>query len=146
MPLVYPQLRSLRFRIGLTERAAMDVVRAAAATGLLATEKKRALMLRMADPIRPVVESMPPRGAPWTAARVDVRGRIDGRPATASVAVVDHLTNLATVPLVHAAMQVGTGAVASGVMIPERAFDAGSFLSTIAEHGIRIARLDPVRV
>lgn len=146
MPGVYPGLRSLRYRVGLTERAAMDVVRASAAAGLLATERQRLLMLRMADPVRPVLESLPPRGAPWTAARVDVRGRSSGRPTTISLAVVDHLTNLATIPLVTAATTVGNGDIRSGVLVPERAFNARSFLTTVAEHGIRVARLDPVRV
>lgn len=146
LPTIYPELRSLRYRVGLTERAAMDVVRASAAAGLLATEKQRTLMLRMADPMRPVLELLPPRGAPWTAARVDVRGHAQGRAATVSVSVVDHLSNLATVPLVHGALEVAEGSSPKGVVVPERAFDSRSFLTAIAERGIRIAKLDPARV
>jgi hypothetical protein len=124
----------------------MDVVRASAAAGLLATEKQRQVMLRMADPMRPLLELLPPRGAPWTAARVDVRGRAHDRSTTVSVSVVDHLSNLATVPLVYGALEVGGGGAPAGVVVPERAFDARSFLTSIAERGIRIARLDPSRV
>ena len=146
MPLVYPGLRSLRFRAGLTERAAMDVVRASAAAGLLATEKRRRLTLRLADPFRPAVESLPPHGAPWTAARVDVRGRGDGRSTTISLAVVDHLTNLAAVPLACAAVELGRATSKKGVLAPEQVFDPGTFLRSMAERGIRLARLDPARV
>lgn len=146
LPAVYPKLRSLRYRVGLTERAAMDVVRASAAAGLLASEKQRNLMLRMAEPLQPLLELLPPRGAPWTAARVDVRGRSQDRSSTVSVSVVDHLSNLATVPLVHAALEVGQGGVPTGVVVPEKAFDAGSFLTAMTERGIRIARLDGTRV
>lgn len=146
MPLVYPGLRSLRFRAGLTERAAMDVVRAAAAAGLLGTEKQRRLMLKLADPVRPALEALPPHGAPWTAARVDVRGHAAGRATTVSLAVVDHLTNLAAVPIACAAVMVGEGTSKKGVAAPEQVFDPGTFLTAIAQRGIRLARLDPVRV
>lgn len=146
LPKTYPGLRSLRYRLGLTERAAMDVVRAATASGLLATEKQRARMLKMAEPMQPVLEMLPPRGAPWTAARVDVRGQSQGRSTTISLAVVDHLSNLAAVPVVCAALEVASGQAPTGVMVPEKAFDAASFLRTIGERGIRVARLDPVRV
>lgn len=146
LPGTYPELRSLRFRIGLTERAAMDVVRASAVARLLATEKQRRLWLRLADPLRPALEAVPPRGAPWTAARVDVRGHSGSTPATVSLAVVDHLANLAAVPLAYAALEVGAGHLPPGVLSPEVAFDTKDFLKKVGERGIRIARLDPVRV
>ena len=146
MPQTYPGLGSLRFRIGLTERAAMDVVRASAAARLLRTDKQRRLWLRMSEPLRPVVEALPPRGAAWTAARVDVRGRSEGKPITVSLAVVDHLSNLAAVPLAYATREVARGNVGKGVMVPEHAFDPRSFLRAIAHRGIRIARLDPATV
>lgn len=146
MPRAYPGLRSLRFRIGLTERAAMDVVRASAATRLLATEKQRRLWLRMSDPVRPLIEALPPKGPAWTAARVDVRGRSEGAPSSVSLAVVDHLGNLAATPLTRAALELGSGGAKTGVVGPDRAFDPALFLARIAERGIRIARLDPVTV
>ena len=145
LPVEYPGLGSLRYRVGLTERAAMDVVRASAAAGLLKTESGRVRMLKMADPMRPVIEMLPPRGAPWTAARVDVRGPSGGRLSTVSLAVVDHLANLATVPLVCGALQVVAGGVPTGIVVPERAFQAGAFLEKIASRGIRVARLDAAR-
>ena len=146
LPRSYPGLRSLRFRIGLTERAAMDIVRASAAARLLATEKQRRLWMRMSDPLRPAIESLPPRGPAWTAARVDVRGHSDGTPSTVSLAVVDHLANLAATPLACAALQLGAGGAKTGVVGPERAFEPVAFLRRVAERGIRIARLDPVTV
>ena len=146
MPQTYPGLRSLRFRIGLTERAAMDLVRASAVARLLATEKQRRLWLRMSEPLRPAIEALPPRGAAWTAARIDVRGRSEGKPETVSLGVVDHLSNLAAVPLARGALEIGGGTAAKGVVTPEQAFDPRSFIRSIAERGIRVARLDPARV
>jgi saccharopine dehydrogenase-like NADP-dependent oxidoreductase len=143
LPSEYPGLASLRYRVGLTERAAMDVVRASAVAGLLKTESGRTRMLTLAEPMRPVLEMLPPRGAPWTAARIDVRGPSGGRQTTVSLAVVDHLSNLATVPLVCGALEILAGKVPTGVVVPERAFDPGAFLETVAERGIRVARLDP---
>lgn len=146
LPGTFPELRSLRFRIGLTERAAMDVVRASAVARFLATEKQRRLWLRLAEPLRPALEAVPPRGAAWTAARVDVRGHSGSTSATVSLAVVDHLTNLAAVPLAYAALTVGSGQCAPGVLSPEVAFDTKDFLKKVGERGVRIARLDPARV
>ena len=146
VPRSYPGLRSLRFRIGLTERAAMDLVRASAAARLLSTEKQRRLWLRMSDPLRPAIESLPPKGPAWTSARVDVRGSSNGSPTTVSLAVVDHLGNLAATPLACAALQLGAGPTKTGVVGPQSAFDPADFLKRIAERGIRIARLDPVAV
>lgn len=146
LPQAYAGLRSLRFRIGLAERAAMDVVRASAASGLLRTDKQRRLWMRLSEPLKPVVEMLPPRGVPWTAARVDVRGRSDGRPATVSLGVTDHLTNLAAVPLAIAARELGSNGSKSGVLVPDVAFDPRTFLEAVTQRGIRVARLDPVPV
>ena len=123
----------------------MDVVRASAAAGLLGTESGRVRMRKLADPIRPILEMLPPRGAPWTGARIDVRGPSGGRLTTVSLAVVDHLANLATIPLVCGALQILTGDVPTGVVVPERAFEAGMFLEQVASRGIRVARLDASR-
>lgn len=142
---IHPELRTLRFRIGLTERAAMDVTRASLATGLLASERNRRTFVRLSKPLRPFLESLPPRGAAWTGARVDVRGVRAGRPHTVSLAVVDRISNLATIPLAKAATEV-TKLPGGGVKAPEQAFDARSFLRALAERGIRIARLEAQKV
>ena len=146
MATTYPNLRFLRFRIGLTERAAMDVVRASAAARLLASEKQRRLWLRVSEPLRPMLESMPPRGASWTSARVDVRGAAGGRAQTVSLAVVDRIANLAAVPLARAALEAGTAGLKKGVLTPEAAFEPRSFLGSVSRRGVRVARLDPLNV
>lgn len=146
LPRNHPGLRSLQFRIGLTERAAMDVVRASALAGLLGTEKQRRLWIRMSEPLRPVIENLPPRGPAWTAARVDVLGRSQGHHVTISLGLVDHLANLAAVPLAQAAREIAAGGVKNGVLVPERAFEPGRFLEAVATRGIRVARLDPAPV
>ena len=142
----YEGLRSLRFRVGLTERAVMDVVRASAFARLLATETQREAWLNLSQPLRPLLESMPPRGAPWTSARIDVRGRSGGRPTAVSLAVVDRLVNLAAVPAATAAIRVATEDVPRGVVPPESAFESASFLGELNRRGIRIARLEQASV
>ena len=145
LPTLYPELRTLRCRMGLTERAAMDILRAAVASGLLATELNRRAWTRLSEPVRPLLESLPPRGPAWTGLRVDVRGSADGRMRTVTYGVADRLTNLATLPLCLAAVEIG-GGVARGVRTPEQAFDPRSFLNKVIAHGIRVARLEPERV
>lgn len=146
LPHAHPGLRSLSFRIGLAERAAMDIVRASAAIGLLGTDKQRRLWMRLSEPLRPLVELLPPRGAPWTAARVDVRGRSAGRTTTVSLGVTDHLANLAAVPLAIAARELSSNGMKAGVLVPDVAFDPRNFLEVVTRRGIRVARLDPVPV
>ena len=144
-PRVYAGLSTLQCRMGLTERVAMDVLRAAVASGLLANEANRRAWTRLSDPARPLLESIPPRGAAWTGLRVDVRGTSDGRARTVTFGAADRLTNLATLPLCLAAIEVGNG-VAHGVRSPEEALDLKSFLGKLVARGIRIARLEPERV
>ncbi|MDQ3982384.1 MAG: saccharopine dehydrogenase NADP-binding domain-containing protein [Actinomycetota bacterium] len=139
-----PGLRACEFRVGLTEKPIMDIARASAALGLGGTERTRRMSYRFAEPLRPLIEKIPPRGASWTAARVDVRGKKDGRPTTESLAVVDRLANLAAAPLVLAALALARGEVHErGVRTPEAAFDAGDFLAALAQRGLRVARLEP---
>jgi hypothetical protein len=128
--------------MGLTERAVMDTLRASLATGLLTTDRKRRAWLRMSEPMRPFVEALPPRGAAWTAARVDVRGSKDGRTLTISYGVVDHLANLGSIPLARAAVELA-GRKGGGVLAPEQVFEPKPFLNALVQRGIRLARLEP---
>ncbi|MDQ3940558.1 MAG: saccharopine dehydrogenase NADP-binding domain-containing protein [Actinomycetota bacterium] len=145
LPLVHGDLRTLRYRAGLTERAAMDVLRASLATGLLSTEQNRRLWLKLSNPVRPLLESMPPRGAAWTGLRVDVHGQTNGRPRTVSFGVVDRLANLATIPLALAAVDV-TKERGRGVRSPEQVFDPKRYLKSLIARGIRIARLEAQQI
>jgi saccharopine dehydrogenase-like NADP-dependent oxidoreductase len=142
LPARHPDLSSLHCRMGLTERAVMDVLRASLVTGFLATDRNRRAWLRLTEPMRPFVEALPPRGAAWTAARVDVRGNKDGRSQTISYGVVDHLANLGSIPLARAAVQLA-GREGGGVLAPEEVFEPKAFLSALVERGIRLARLEP---
>lgn len=141
------RLRSLQFRIGLGEKVVMDTVRASVATRALGVEVARQTWLRAAEPLRPLLERIPPHGPPWTAARVDVRGTSEGRSSAVSYAVVDRLANLASVPIAYAALQLGRKDVTNpGVRAPEEVFSPKPFLRALAERGIRIARLEPAPV
>lgn len=138
-------VRALRYRMGLTERAAMDVMRASIAAGLLKTERRRQRWLQMSDPLRPILEAMPPRGAPWTGVRVDVRGARDGRSTTISLGATDRLTNLGTIPIAHGALEIAKGG-GRGVRTPDQVFEPRKFLRGLVARGLRIARLEPQHV
>jgi len=143
----FPGLRSLAFRLGLTEKAAMDVLRASVATGLLKSERARQTFSALTGPMRPVLEKVPPRGAPWTSARIDVRGTSEGRRAGVTLGVTDHLSNLACIPLAIAAVELGTKrAKHPGVHAPDEVFEPAGFIKKIGERGLRIARLEPYPV
>jgi saccharopine dehydrogenase-like NADP-dependent oxidoreductase len=142
-PRVYPDLRAIRFRTGLTERAAMDALRAAAAARLprAGTDHLSARVVRRS--VR-LLRSLPPRGAAWTAARVDVWGETDGRPEIVSLGVVDHISNLTSLPLAHAAVEIGRRAVTHpGVNTVEEVFEPAPFLGALAHRGLRAAHLTP---
>lgn len=138
----YPALSAFRFRIGLAEKAVMDVVRAGIAARLTSGELRRQLWLKSAAPVRPVLEKLSPKAAPWTALRIDVRGRAGGRSKTISYGVVDHLVNLASIPLAQAAVERPTGEPL-GVVSPEQVFEPRSFLRKVAARGLTFARLEP---
>ncbi|MGH2699219.1 MAG: hypothetical protein ACRDJL_08485, partial [Actinomycetota bacterium] len=128
-------LPSLRVRMGLTERAAMDALRALAMARLPSVPlTQRTLNL---------AHAVPPRGPRWSAARVDVVGQRQGRTATVSLGVVDHLINLAAAPLTLAALKLASEQHSPGVRSPAKAFDPRAFLAALGSRGTRVARLEP---
>ena len=138
----FPEVGSVEFRAGLAERAAMDIVRAVAA---LSRSKGSGGKSTVAPGLlRRVLERMPARGAEWTAARVDVEGRHEGRPLSISYGIVDHLANLAALPMAQAALALGSGETAApGIHAPDEVFGAKPFLRALSHRGLRIARLEP---
>ena len=138
----HPGLASFEFRIGLAEKAVMDVVRASIAARLTSGERRRQLWLKSSAPVRPVLERLSPKAAPWTGLRVDARGRQGGRSKTVSYAVVDHLVNLASIALAQAAVSLPSAAP-SGVVTAEQVFEPRAFLRQVADRGLTFARLEP---
>lgn len=139
-----PQVGTIQFRLGLTERVVMDLLRASRASGLLKTEPMRKAWLASTWPTRSLVERIPPRGPTWTALRVDVHGTKDGTASIVSLGSVDHLVNLASQSIKEAALALGRGEVAAkGVRGAEEVFDAVTMLERLAARGVRAARLEP---
>lgn len=126
---------SVEIRTGLTERGAMDVVRATSAAG----PKWAGLSRRLA----PAARLLPPRGPAWSAARVDVRGSRSGTAAAVILGVVDRLANLAAGTVVRAALAAGEGRIQPGVHAAHEALGAPETLASLARGGVRIARLEP---
>jgi saccharopine dehydrogenase-like NADP-dependent oxidoreductase len=140
----YPAVRSLQSRIGLEERAAMDLARVAAGAGVGRSERFTRAMLRLSRPVRPVLDRVPPKGARCTGVRVDVRGRDQGRTSSVSFGVAHRFALLAALPVVQASIEVGTRRVSkAGVHTPDRLFDPGGFLGSLVEGGLHVMRLEP---
>ena len=138
----HPNLAAFEFRVGLAEKAVMDVVRASIAARLTRGERRRQLWLRSSAPVRPMLEKLSPKAAPWTGLRVDVRGRPGGRSKTVSYAVVDHLVNLASIAIAQAVIALPSGEP-FGVVSPGQVFEPRSFLRKVADRGLTFARLEP---
>lgn len=139
----FPALRAAEARFGLSERATMDLLRAVAFTGLLGGGRGQRLLLKIAGALRPLLDELPPRGASWTGIRVDVHGRVGGRSATVTFALVDRLANMARLPLLLALQAVARGDIPPGCHSPEDVFEPKAFLRSLAEQGLRAARLEP---
>lgn len=143
----YPEVRSLQSRIGLEERAAMDLARVAAAAGVGRSESLTRVMLSVVRPVRPVLDRVPPKGARSTGVRVDVHGHEGGRPLSVSFGIADHFVRLASLPVIQAAFELGSGRVtAPGVHTPDRIFTPGAFLRSLVDGGLEIMRLEPTRL
>ena len=147
MPDRYPEIASVQFRAGLAERITMDTARAFGATPFARNDTARALFITATKPLRPLIDRLPPRGAPWSAARVDLHGVRDNQPNTVSLAVVDRLLNFTSAALTQAALRLGTGETrAKGVCSADAAFEPGSFLQDLTRRGIAVAELEPTPV
>jgi saccharopine dehydrogenase-like NADP-dependent oxidoreductase len=143
IPRARRDLSTMQFRLGLTERVVMDLLRGSRVSGLFRSEVGRRMWLSATWPSRSMVARIPPRGAAWTAARVDVHGGVGGTPSIVSLAVVDHLVNLASLTIKEAALALARGeARAKGVRGPEEVFDGGAILQRLSQRGIRAARLE----
>ena len=141
-----PGLQTVSFRIGLSERAAMDAMRLSVLLGAGHSVATRRAWLQLVKPFRGILEQLPPRVAPWSAARVDVWGSSGKGRSNVSYAVVDHLANLAGVPVARAAVALARGSAPPGVQPPEAAFDRLQLLRELVRTGIRIAKLEPQEV
>lgn len=134
-----PEAAALRVptevRSGLTEKGAMDLLRATAPAARAWT----GLAARLA----PAARMLPPRGPVWSAARVDVHGMQAGVPTTITFGVVDHLANLAAPTLIDAAGALARGDVEPGIHAAHEVLDAPAILTHLIRDGVRLARLEP---
>jgi saccharopine dehydrogenase-like protein len=138
-----PGLQDLQWSFGLAEKPAMDLLRASAAAGLSKSPRRRRAWLRASKGVRPLLERLSGGGG-WTAARVDLWGTTGSRSSEVALAVVDHLGNLTTVPLVWVAIGLGAGIIKKpGVWAPEDVIDARQLVRHMSRRGIRVARLEP---
>jgi saccharopine dehydrogenase-like NADP-dependent oxidoreductase len=143
----HPGMQNLAWHFGLAEKPAMDALRAGAALGFARSGGRQRNWLRMWGPVRPLLERFGSGRGGWTAARVDVWGTAGGRAAEVSLAVVDHLSNLASVPLAYVAIELGSRRIERpGIWSAGEALDAATVLAYLARRGVRIARLEPAVV
>lgn len=143
----YPGIRHLEWRFGLAEKPAMDALRAAVALGFGRSEGRRRAWLRLADSVRPLFDRFSAGRGGWSGARVDAWGTAAGHAREVSLAVVDHLGNLAGLLLTYVAVGLGAGHIhRPGVWAPEDVLDAGAALHALSRKGVRVARLEPAAV
>jgi saccharopine dehydrogenase-like NADP-dependent oxidoreductase len=135
---------SVTFRFGLSETAAMDAARVAVVLGLVRSHAGRKAFLSLSGPTRPLLEQLPPRGAPWSSVRVDVRGRRNGRTTTVTYGSVDHLANFASALLSYVAIELGAGRVSNpGFHSIDELFQPDDVLRALTARGMRFAQLEP---
>jgi saccharopine dehydrogenase-like NADP-dependent oxidoreductase len=132
---------AISFRCGLTEKPAMDLLRATTRLGR-ARAPAGATLNAILKPLLPFVFRVPPYGSTWSAIRVDVHGKQGDRRVTISLGATDHLVNVSSVVLTRAALEIGAGLSDSGVRAPEELFDPVSFMSELYRRGTRIAGLE----
>ncbi|MDQ3662585.1 MAG: saccharopine dehydrogenase NADP-binding domain-containing protein [Actinomycetota bacterium] len=137
----WPDLRLLRWRVGLVEKPVMDTLRLLAGGPWVSLLARRGPVGGRA--LQQAFGAWPRSGPAWSAARVDVRGSAGALPRSISLGVVDHLVNLTALPLVAAAGELVAGRSGPGVRAPEQAFEPKSLLARIGRRGVRIARLEP---
>jgi saccharopine dehydrogenase-like NADP-dependent oxidoreductase len=143
----HPDVRNLEWRFGLVEKPAMDALRAAAAMGVARSDGRSRRWLRVSASVRPLLERFASGRGGWSAARVDVWGARGGRPSEVSLAVVDHLSNLVSLPLAHVAVELAAKRVDKpGVWAPDEVLAPSDVLAHLARRGVRIARLQPAVV
>lgn len=147
LPSAHPEMQTLEWRFGLAERPAMDALRASAALGFAGSPAKRRAWLRLAPPIRSLIERLAPDRGGWSGVRVDVWGSAEGKTKEVSMAVVDQLPNLVAIPLATAAIALATKRVERpGVWAPESVLEPGPFLAAVGRRGVRVAELEPAAV
>lgn len=129
------------YRKGFTERSAMDAIRVTAKAGLLRTDAGRRRVLAAVRAVTPALRLIP--GGGWTAARVDVTGHREDRPASISLGVTDKLVNLASLTLAMSVLTVGEGGAPGGVRSLEEVVEPAQFLVKLGERGVRSALLEP---
>lgn len=85
-------------------------------------------------------------GPRWSALRVEVRGRRKEKPVTEVLGAVDSMQNLAAAPLAATALAIGQideRRDAAGVRTPEEVVEPVEILQSLANWGIKVARLEP---
>jgi saccharopine dehydrogenase-like NADP-dependent oxidoreductase len=143
LPALVPDASAISFRCGVTEKAAMDVLRAATTIGRPRTLSAWGALHTILKPLLPSVFRVPPYGSTWSAVRVDVHGMQGDRRVTVSLGATDHLVNVSSVVLTRAAVELGTRRSSNpGVRAPEELFDPAAFMSDLYARGTRIARLE----
>lgn len=141
IPQTIPTVERVIVKSGAVEKSVAILARfLSGATAMAQTQRQR----RLRDAARPWLRSIR-RGSSggWSAIRVDVRGERKGRAASETLAVLDQLANLNSVPSAAATLMLAKGEVSEvGVMAPERAIDPTKLFVAMAARGVRVARLE----
>lgn len=142
LPKHFSGVRKVMVKGGVSEATVGRAVRALAARVGSGPPARRERMIALARPLLPFT-GMGTSAPAWSAARVDVLGRRGGAPVHVVYGVLDQYANLVSVPLVAAVLLAASQKItAKGVVAPEESIDPQTFLGTLAERGVRAARLE----
>lgn len=143
LPRSIESLESVVLKAGAAENNVVRLARMLADTSTLSPTGSRRRALTLAGPWLRAVKRVSGASGGWSAIRVDARGKENGRLATHTLGVLDQLANLISVPPSVAAVTLARGdAREHGVVPAERAFEPKKFFASLAERGIKVARLE----
>ncbi|HLF70083.1 MAG TPA: hypothetical protein VI541_03910, partial [Actinomycetota bacterium] len=141
LPRAIEGIEDVVVKAGITEAALDSLARAVSAIPALSSRDGRTRMAPILGPVVPMLGRLSGARHSWSAARVDVTGTRHGGPASISLAVLDQTTNLLCAPVVAATLAVA-GHGSAGVHSPESVLDPPAFFRSIAQAGVRIAKLN----
>jgi saccharopine dehydrogenase-like NADP-dependent oxidoreductase len=139
LPQNFPDVRRVTLKGGLVEGLLSDLAIGLARIGLASTPRRRELLRRAIEPLVPLLGRVGRPGSPCSAARVDVLGTREGRPARLCSGAAAPMAVLTGVPLALGALMLGRKAIAQpGVLAPEACIDPDPFLAELARRGIAL--------
>ncbi len=141
-----PGLRALTYRLGVAERAVMDIARITVRAGIVGALANASAPRALTERVLAFLERLPPPGPSASAMRVDVRGRRDGRRDSISLGLAGAAVDLMAIPMAHAATRSASPGAPSGVFTLDQIADTETLFGDLGRAGIRLMRLEAASI